>query len=188
MGSECLSVRLSASASHMRDSAGLKKILMSTYSAGAACCDIKEEFRRNQKYLTGIRIDTGKEEENANRRYVTNFIDFSRLFFGNKDDIVAGKAQIKRAVLSFVGSDRTWADYFRNLTLWNQYVSTRGMAVIVVIGICALWCLFYLSTQLSVLSRKNQELAMQVSLLNQENEMLLKKIQEVQDAVKKESK
>ena len=93
-------------------------------------------------------------------------------------------------------------------TLWNQYVSTRGMAVIVVIGICALWCLFYLSTQLSVLSRKinkirnispvcifffllsrkNQELAMQVSLLNQENEMLLKKIQEVQDAVKKESK
>ena len=73
-------------------------------------------------------------------------------------------------------------------TLWNQYVSTRGMAVIVVIGICALWCLFYLSTQVSVLSRKNQELAMQVSLLNQENEMLLKKIQEVQDAVKKESK
>lgn len=73
-------------------------------------------------------------------------------------------------------------------TLWNQYVSTRGMAVIVVIGICALWCLFYLSTQLSVLSRKNQELAMQVSLLNQENEMLLEKIQEVQDAVKKESK
>ena len=59
-------------------------------------------------------------------------------------------------------------------TLWNQYVSTRGMAVIVVIGICALWCLFYL--------------AMQVSLLNQENEMLLEKIQEVQDAVKKESK
>ncbi len=29
---------------------------------------------------------------------------------------------------------------------------------------------------------------MQVSLLNQENEMLLEKIQEVQDAVKKESK
>ncbi len=115
MGLECLSVRLSASASHMRDSAGLKKILMSTYSAGAACCDIKEEFRRNQKYLTGIRIDTGKEEENANRRYVTNFINFSRLFFGDKDDIVAGKAKIKRAVLSFVGRDRTWADYFRNL-------------------------------------------------------------------------
>lgn len=59
---------------------------------------------------------------------------------------------------------------------------------LIISGICALWCLFYLSTQLSVLSRKNQELAMQVSLLNQENEMLLKKIQEVQDAVKKESK
>lgn len=40
---------------------------------------------------------------------------FLGCFFGNKDDIVAGKAQIKRAVLSFVGSDRTWADYFRNL-------------------------------------------------------------------------
>lgn len=115
MGLECLSVRLSASVSHMRDFAGLKKILMSTYSAGEAYCGTKEEFRRNQKYLTGIRIDTGKEEENANRRYVTNFIDFSRLFFGDKDDIVAGKAQIKRAVLSFVGSDCTWTDHFRNL-------------------------------------------------------------------------
>ena len=108
-------VRLSASASRMRDSGGLKKILMSTYSAGAACCSIKEELLRNQKYLTGIRIDTGKEEKNANRRYVTNFIDFSRLFFSNKDGIVAGKAQIKRAVLPFVGRDRTWADRFRNL-------------------------------------------------------------------------
>ena len=101
----------------MPDSDGLKKISMSTYSAGEVCCGIKEEFLRNQKYLTGIRIDidTGKEEENANRRYVTYFIDFSRLFFSNKDDIVAGKAQIKRAVLPFVGRDRTWADRFRNL-------------------------------------------------------------------------
>ncbi len=73
-------------------------------------------------------------------------------------------------------------------TLWNQYVSTRGMIVIVVIGICALWCLFYLSTQISVLSRKNQELAMQVSLLNQENEMLLEKINSVKESVEKESK
>ncbi|MGN1205799.1 MAG: DUF2304 domain-containing protein [Eubacterium sp.] len=71
-------------------------------------------------------------------------------------------------------------------TLWNQYVSTRGMFVIIVIGICALWCLFYLSTQLSILSRKNQELAMQVSLLNQENEILLDEIRSVRESVKKE--
>ena len=72
--------------------------------------------------------------------------------------------------------------------LWGVIALGLIISGICMIGICALWCLFYLSTQLSVLSRKNQELAMQVSLLNQENEMLLKKIQEVQDAVKKESK
>ena len=71
-------------------------------------------------------------------------------------------------------------------TLWNQYVSTQGMVVIVIVGTCALWCLFYLSTQLSILSRKNQELAMQVSLLNQENEMLLDEIKRIESILKKE--
>ena len=71
-------------------------------------------------------------------------------------------------------------------TLWNQYVSTQGMVVIVIVGTCALWCLFYLSTQLSILSRKNQELAMQVSLLNQENEKLLDEIKRIESILKKE--
>ena len=39
--------------------------------------------------------------------------------------------------------------------------------------------LFKISEYVSVLSRKNQELAMQVSLLNQENERILTELQQL---------
>jgi hypothetical protein len=39
--------------------------------------------------------------------------------------------------------------------------------------------MFYLSQAISQLIRKNQELAMQVSLLNQENESILRELREL---------
>ena len=55
---------------------------------------------------------------------------------------------------------------------WNRYVSVRGLILILLGGFVVIWGLYYLSIQLSYLIRKNQELAMQVSLLNQEHEKI----------------
>ena len=48
-------------------------------------------------------------------------------------------------------------------------------ALTVIIGVIILY-IFKLSEHSSILNRKNQELAMQVSLLNQENERILKEL------------
>ena len=49
---------------------------------------------------------------------------------------------------------------------------------LIMIGI--VWILWFISTQLSILMRKNQELAMQISLLNQDSERMLKKLEELE--------
>ncbi len=59
------------------------------------------------------------------------------------------------------------------LTTWSQYISAPGTVIVLIAGLCVIWCLYFLSIHISVLSRKTQELAMHVSLLNQENERIL---------------
>lgn len=49
-------------------------------------------------------------------------------------------------------------------------------AVVVLLGIILVLCLFGFSQAISILIMKNQELAMQVSLLNQENESILQEL------------
>lgn len=49
-------------------------------------------------------------------------------------------------------------------------------AVVILIGIILVLCLFGFSQAISILIMKNQELAMQVSLLNQENESILQEL------------
>lgn len=48
--------------------------------------------------------------------------------------------------------------------------------VVVLLGIILVLCLFGFSQAISILIMKNQELAMQVSLLNQENESILQEL------------
>ncbi len=45
-------------------------------------------------------------------------------------------------------------------------IKSLGLIMIIVCGI--LWGMWFISTQVSILMRKNQELAMQISLLNEE--------------------
>lgn len=49
-------------------------------------------------------------------------------------------------------------------------------AVVLCLGVLLVLCLFGFSQAISVLIMKNQELAMQVSLLNQENESILQEL------------
>jgi len=59
----------------------------------------------------------------------------------------------------------------------GKYISGTGLVIVVIIAACVICCLYFLSTQVSILNRKNQELAMQVSLLNQENKRILSQIE-----------
>nr|WP_243097216.1 hypothetical protein [Ruminococcus sp. AF46-10NS] len=51
------------------------------------------------------------------------------------------------------------------------------MIIIVVSGI--LWGLWFISTQVSLLKRRNQEMAMQISLLNNDCEKILKELEKM---------
>ena len=73
---------------------------------------------------------------------------------------------------------------FLKPTLWSEYISTKGTILIFIAAGCVIWCLYFLSSQLSILSRKNQELAMQVSLLNQENERILNELDKIREKYK----
>ena len=54
--------------------------------------------------------------------------------------------------------------------------SMAVVTVMVLLGIMLVLCLFGFSQAISILIMKNQELAMQVSLLNQENESILQEL------------
>lgn len=61
----------------------------------------------------------------------------------------------------------------------KRYVSTRGLILTIIIVSGILWGLWFISTQVSILKRKNQELAMQVSLLNNDYEKIIKELEKL---------
>ncbi len=62
----------------------------------------------------------------------------------------------------------------------NRYVSVMGLLLIVIIGICVIFGAFYITGKVSEISRKNQELSIQITLLNQENRIIMEKLEELQ--------
>lgn len=73
------------------------------------------------------------------------------------------------------------AGIFLRPMVWSRYVSQTGTIIIIVAAVCVVCCLFYFSICISMLSRKTQELAMQVSLLNQENERIFMELDRLQE-------
>lgn len=65
----------------------------------------------------------------------------------------------------------------------DRYISLRILILILLITIGVVWILWFISTQLSILNRKNQELAMQISLLNQDSERIIKKLDDLEKAI-----
>lgn len=61
----------------------------------------------------------------------------------------------------------------------KRYVSTRGLILTIIIVSGVLWGLWFISTQVSILKRKNQELAMQISLLNNDYEKIIKELEKL---------
>ena len=62
---------------------------------------------------------------------------------------------------------------------WSSYLSNMGMLLVLMIGYSVIYVAYFLSSKVSDLARKNQELAMQVSLLNQENKDILKRLEQL---------
>ena len=101
--------------------------------------------------------------------------DILRLFV-----IVSGVFMVVRAILSLAKRKMTepfclsWvflsalmilSGALLNPSQMKRYVSTRGLILTIIIVSGVLWGLWFISTQVSILKRKNQELAMQISLV-----------------------
>ena len=67
------------------------------------------------------------------------------------------------------------------LSEWAKVLPKEAYPAVFGLGGFALFSLFHLSTRMSNLIQKNQELAMQVSLLNQENEQILAALEQRED-------
>ena len=65
------------------------------------------------------------------------------------------------------------------LPSWCYLIGEGTVVAMFLVGAVAVWSGYELSVQISSLSLKTQELAMQVSLLNQENERMLKALSEL---------
>lgn len=64
------------------------------------------------------------------------------------------------------------------LSDWSRTIPIEAVPAFLLISLAIIFSFFYLSCAISQLLRKNQELAMHVSLLNQENEIILQKLKE----------
>lgn len=62
---------------------------------------------------------------------------------------------------------------------WSKYISVTGLFLVLLLGFCLVYGAYFISARVSDLMRKNQELAMQVSLLMQENEEIWKRLDQV---------
>ncbi len=69
------------------------------------------------------------------------------------------------------------------LPFWDWKIGEIGIKVFIPLSTAlsiGAFILFFVSSTMSVLRKRNQELAMQVSLLNQENEAIIKKLEEIE--------
>jgi len=71
--------------------------------------------------------------------------------------------------------------------IWNRFISPTGMLLVLLLGFAVIYIAFFISTKVSELMRKNQELAMQVSLLNWEKAELWKKLEELSERLEDQS-
>ena len=115
--------------------------------------------------------------------------DVLRLFV-----IVAGAYMFLKAILSLAKRKMTepfclaWvvlsalmilSGILLNPSQLDGYISTRGLILIIIIVSGILWGLWFISTQVSILKRRNQELAMQISLLNNDCEKILRELKKL---------
>ncbi len=66
---------------------------------------------------------------------------------------------------------------------WKTYLSTSGLIMIIVFFVIATYAIYFFSIRITETMKKNNELAIQVSLLNSEVEELRKKMEAMEEDV-----
>ena len=61
----------------------------------------------------------------------------------------------------------------------QKYISQTGTILVGILIVGMLWAFWFVSRQVSILIRKNQELAMQTSLLNRDSERLMREVEKL---------
>lgn len=69
----------------------------------------------------------------------------------------------------------------------QRYISVNSLILILLIVVGIIWGLWFISNYVSELMRKNQELAMQISLLNQDSEQILNELEKLKKALQEQS-
>lgn len=67
---------------------------------------------------------------------------------------------------------------------WNKYISGTGLVLLILIGFCLVYAALFMSSKISELMRKNNEMAIQLSLLKSEKEEMAKKLDELSEKLK----
>ena len=62
---------------------------------------------------------------------------------------------------------------------WSSQLSLGSLTVLLITAFLVLWGVYQMTIQISSLLMKNQELAIQISLLNQENERILQELEKL---------
>lgn len=71
---------------------------------------------------------------------------------------------------------------------WKSYISVSGLVLLIFIFMCVTYVLYLLSARISELSKKNNELSIQVSILNTEAEELRNKVRLIEEREKENEK
>jgi predicted ferric reductase len=80
------------------------------------------------------------------------------------------------------------AGIFLSPSGWSSLIGPVGTFLIFLATACIIWGAFFICIQVSMLMRKNQEMAMQISLLNQENKQMLDELAQREEDGKDEEK
>ncbi len=62
---------------------------------------------------------------------------------------------------------------------WTKFMSWTGLILLILVGGCFLFCIYFISSKVSEVSRKTTEMASQISILSLENEELKKQVAEL---------
>ena len=71
---------------------------------------------------------------------------------------------------------------------WREYISVQGLVLVVIIITCFTFGIFLLSEKVSENSKKSSEMAMNISLLNMENEKLAKRLEELESQLNEDGR
>ena len=140
----------------------------------------KKETAHRQKYLTDMSRE--RNERMASGDILRLFVIAAGAYYACKSSTVTCKKKMTEPFCTLhvlLSAPMIFPVCFLNPSQLDRYISTRGLILIIIVVSGILWGLWFISTQVSLLKRRNQEMAMQISLLNNDCEKILKELEKM---------